>query len=104
MNYLGWDGLRIGHKVSNGSRRTPSLEVNGSLYPMYEAAIPCPGCGSRSLDGHVCGVKSQCMEANCGQLFGWHDFACYCMAHDREGQKTSARGPARARAEGTHEG
>ena len=78
----GWDGTRIGKKVSNGPRRTPSLEVNSHLYPIHEADIPCPVCRSRALDGHQCGAMSQCMEEGCGRLYNWHDFANRCDTHD----------------------
>ena len=78
----GWDGIRIGKKVSNGPRRTPSLEINGNLYPMHEADVPCPVCRSRALDGRHCGATTRCMEEGCGRLYSWHDFANRCGIHD----------------------
>ena len=82
---LGWDGTRIGKKVSNGPRRTPSLEINGILYPMHEADVPCPVCHSHALDGQHCGATTQCMEEGCGRLYPWHDFASRCEIHDGPG-------------------
>ena len=79
---LGWDGLRTGEKISNGPRKTPSLRINGLLYPMHEADVPCPVCGVRTLDGRQCGALTQCMETDCGVLYPWHDFASRCPEHD----------------------
>ena len=77
-----WNSIRIGTKISNGPRRTPSLELSGTLYPMYEADIPCPVCRSCAWDGRQCGAMRQCMEEGCGRLYNWHDFANRCEIHE----------------------